>query len=190
MQLFNQRGLHKVTARVICQELEISPGSFSYHFPDKRELVQQLYQQLEDKQKKVFEEYNNLSGITDYLHLQQDLFLIQRNYQFFYLNLFEILNDFSDLALGYKTNLYAGRENNRNTLYFFMNNGVLKPMSELDLHQVIDRQQILLSSWLQDAELMTDYKSDEDYLRMYCDMLEPYLSDDEWQKYHDFFRNR
>ncbi len=42
-QLFNKNGVGNVTVRNICNELNISLGNFTYYFPDKQQIIVELY---------------------------------------------------------------------------------------------------------------------------------------------------
>ena len=90
--LYNKKGMQNVTARVISQSLNVSLGSFSYHFPDKRIIVKSLYHNLQMELQNMYSSMRNEpASITTYLETHKQLFKIQSKYKFFYLNLFEIL---------------------------------------------------------------------------------------------------
>jgi len=69
--LYNKFGLSKVTARMICDNLNISLGSFSYHFPDKKIIIDSLYDELQNELKQI---YNNIqSADVDLPYLRQPI---------------------------------------------------------------------------------------------------------------------
>ena len=106
LELFNEKGLASVTVRVICGELNISPGSFSYHFPDKKMVLKTLYKEMLVHKAQVLKDISiHPPTITTYLDAHQNLFLIQESYKFFYLNLFEILTNNPEIKTIYSQNI-------------------------------------------------------------------------------------
>lgn len=193
-KLFNSRGLKNVTARVICDELNISPGSFSYHFPDKRLIVKTLYEEMQAEFLAVLAGFQNSKvNIIFYLETHRKVFLIQNKYKFFYLNLFEILTNYEDVRKIYLKNVLQERQMAKEMIIFYIKQGVLK--SEIDertIERLINVGQILNNFWTVDAEIMPE-KEDKHklihYLKICCGLLEPYLEAPSLKGYNTYFDN-
>ncbi len=92
-QLFNKNGVGNVTVRNICNELNISLGNFTYYFPDKQQIIVELYlgmiAALEEIDKKINVSRETIIYLLEY---HRQIFVIETDFRFFYLNTFEILN--------------------------------------------------------------------------------------------------
>jgi AcrR family transcriptional regulator len=192
--LFNKVGIDNVSARAICEELNISPGNFSYHYPNKNKIISDLFQSMVAENYSVFESMaaNDVS-ITAYLDGHKQLFMIQEKYKFFYLNLFEILTHNGDIREIYQRNAKAERKMATELLHLFSNKGVLKKgIKEEHYERLINVGRILTNSWLVDAELL--YKGNQKkklahYLTICCGLLEPYLTETSLKQYNDYFNS-
>lgn len=192
-KLFNSQGLKKVTARVICQEMNISPGSFSYHFPDKSVIIKQLYEELLAA---IGETVQNIAtqgiSVKTYLLSHQEIFRIQSKYKFFYLNLFEILHNHPDIRKTYLQNVKADRQMALQMLHLYQEMGIIEPdMTAPQMKRLINVGQILNNFWTLDAEIMPNKKSKErlaHYMKICCGLLEPYLTPTARQEYENYFK--
>jgi len=190
--LYNQYGLKTVTARMICKELDISLGSFSYHFPDKKVIVYKLYEQL---QKDLQEVYVGIQiaepDILVYLETHKKIFSIQEKYQFFYLNLFEILTNDKQIKKLHIENKIKERELAKGMFKFYSQAGILKEgISDAEIERLINLGQIINDFWLVDS-LITAIESKSNrlshYMKICCGILEPYLEEDAHKQFTKFF---
>lgn len=193
-ELFNTSGLKNVTARVICTQLKISPGSFSYHFPDKSLIVQTLYEEMRAEAGGVIEKMaQKEANVISYLETHRHLFLIQEKYRFFYLNLFEIVTNYPEIGRLYRESTMMEREMARQMIQFYISSGVIRPdLKEEQIERMINVGQILNNFWAVDAELMPKMRKREKqvhYMKICCGLLEPYLETDALDAYHNYFEN-
>lgn len=192
--LFNKNGLDKVSARTICTELNISPGNFSYHFPDKNKIILDLFEMM------VAESHSVLAAIPRdevsiilYLESHKQLFLIQDKYKFFYLNLFEIITHNEEIKASYLNNSKIERKIAQELLTLYVSRGILKKgIKEPQFERMINVGQILNNSWLIDAEIL--FRGDQKgklryYMSICCGLLEPYLTEASRNEYDNYFRN-
>lgn len=190
-ELFNQRGIKPVTARVICSELSISPGSFSYHFPDRKTLVRTLFQEMNEEMKQVMNDLpNDKASILFYLETHRLIFLVQQRYRFFFINLAEILREFPEIKSQYQQQCRQENLMARQMTEFYIAEGVLSQnMAEDDITRLINIGQILNRFWALDAEIHPIRENlILHYMTICCGMLEPYLSPNSLQAYHQYFR--
>ncbi len=191
-KLLNEHGLKSVTARLICKEMAISLGSFSYHFPDKDEIITLLYERMcREMQEIMLVIPPDDSSILYYLEMQFELFKLQLKYKFYYLNLFQILHENEQLRRIHENQSNLGRALNRHLLQLYIERGVLrKEIRFLNFDQLVEAGQILNNSWL----LYADLRSEEDerellmhYLKLSCGFLEPHLTAKAREEYQLFF---
>lgn len=179
--LFNAQGLASVTVRVICDELQISPGNFSYYFPDKRRLVVALYETMQEEMALNLQHFaHDYVGIGAMLHTFRAFSYVQLKYKFFFLNLFEILHSYPTIRRQYRKALIQERELTEQLFSQYQAQGVMKQDTPRDaLRSVMKQCQILFAYWVVDAEL-SGLKSDKkkvDYYTAICfGPLLPYLT--------------
>lgn len=193
-ELFNASGLKNVTARVICTQLKISPGSFSYHFPDKSLIVQTLYEEMREEGQGVIDEMSQKEvSVISYLETHRHLFLIQEKYRFFYLNLFEIVTNYPEIGRLHRESTLMERGMAKQMIQYYISSGVIRgDLKEEQIDRMINVGQILNNFWAVDAELMPKMKKKEKqvyYMKICCGLLEPYLEPESLEAYHDYFEN-
>jgi len=85
LALFNQLGTPNASTNHIALELEISPGNLYYHFPNKEQLIEMLFNHYEQALQPVieqsFSEPLSIEDIWFFLHLNFELAL---EYRFIY----------------------------------------------------------------------------------------------------------
>ncbi|MFN2439930.1 MAG: TetR/AcrR family transcriptional regulator [Chitinophagaceae bacterium] len=191
-ELFNKKGIGKVSVRSICEELEISLGNFTYHFPDKQKIVVELFF-------KMIGEMEAAKGgiaiskekITFLLEYHKAVFKIQNRYKFFYLNTFELINSSSEIKSAYGQHLQKEKRWMKALLGAYSQNGVLQPNTDLRfIDKLIKVNGMVNRFWIIDAELHFDGSEKKKllhYLALCCSMIEPYLTKSALEEYQIFF---
>ncbi len=191
--LYNAKGISNVTTRVICDQLKISLGSFSYHFPDKKRILQQLYEEILDENQKIYDTIQKQKPtINTYLDCHKALFLIQEKYKFFYLNLFEILTNHPKIKEAYFKNRIEETNMAKQVFLYYMQMGILKKdITESQIIRLINVGNILNNFWPIDSELSPKLNQTErliHYMKICCGLLEPYLEEESRDEYHKYFK--
>ncbi|GGG06096.1 TetR family transcriptional regulator [Dokdonia pacifica] len=191
--LYNAKGISNVTTRVICDQLKISLGSFSYHFPDKKRILQQLYEEILDENQKIYDTIQKQEPtINTYLDCHKALFLIQEKYKFFYLNLFEILTNHPKIKEAYFKNRIEETNMAKQVFLYYMQMGILKKdITESQIIRLINVGNILNNFWPIDSELSPKLNQTErliHYMKICCGLLEPYLEEESRDEYHKYFK--
>jgi len=192
--LYNKNGLSAVTSRIICKSLNISLGSFSYHFSDKKNITLGLYEQMLDEIEAVYTSVQNKApDITEYLNSHKQLFTIQAKYKFFHLNLFEILTNNSKIKALHTEKRLKEIQMAKQVYKAYMQAGILKKdTSEQHIERLINVGQILNNFWPIDAELAPKRTQKEKlvhYMKICCGLLEPYLEPQSLDQYREYFDN-
>ncbi len=192
LKLFNSRGVLKVSVRDICEDLNISPGNFSYHFPDKELVVSELYHRMSDKIHDVVASipYNQAS-VTFFLETHRLIFLIQNEYRFFYLNLFEILTHFRGIKKSFSERYRQEKAFAREFMALYAKKGVLVPgLTDEQYQRLVDVGMILNNAWMVDAEINAKSSMKKKmlhYMQLCCGRLEPYLTAAARKEYQAYF---
>lgn len=190
--LYNKHGLSAVTSRMISDKLRISLGSFSYHFPDKKNILINLYEEMLREIQTVYTSVQNSEpNIVAYLNSHKRLFLIQEKYKFFYLNLFEILTTYPNIKLVHSQRRMEELHMAKQVFSLYMKMGILKKdIADSQIERLINVGQILNNFWPVDAEIsprLNDIERLSHYMKICCGLLEPYLEPESLNKYHDYF---
>ena len=193
LKLFNQKGVAAVSVRDISRELDISPGNFSYHFPDKSQLVVQLYQDMMHEIYKIAETLSQQPpSIVNWLETHKQIFMIQHRYKFFFLNLFAIVTQHPDIAKIFRESYLKEREFAIKAIRHYQQAGILiKNISEEQAQSVVAVGQVLNNSWMIDAQI--HYKGDYQemmkfYMQLCCGRLLPYLTPTSKKQYQQYFQ--
>lgn len=192
-QLFNKNGVGSVTVRNICNELNISLGNFTYYFPDKQQIIVELYlgmiAALEEIDKKINVSRETISYLLEY---HRQTFVIETDFRFFYLNTFEILNSNPAIREAYLQHVQNEKKRMKQLLNIYVKNGVLmNDMSEQLIDKIINLSLIIGSFWMIDAEVQ--YKGKEKqklvhYLELCCSIIEAHLTKNALAEYDSFFK--
>ncbi len=194
-QLFNKNGVGNVTVRNICNELNISLGNFTYYFPDKQQIIVELYRgmiaALEEIDKKIKVSRETISYLLEY---HRQTFVIETDFRFFYLNTFEILNGNPAIREAYLQHVQNEKKRMKQLLNIYVKNGVLmNDMSEQLIDKIINLSLIIGSFWMIDAEVQfkSQWKEKQKlvhYLELCCSIIETYLTKNALAEYHSFFK--
>lgn len=191
--LFNKWGVKKVSVRDICDDLNISPGNFSYHFPDKGLVVSELYDSMSKKINDVVAIVpQDHSSVIYFLETHRQIFLIQNKYRFFFLNLFEILTHFQAIKKLFAQRYRFEKEYAMEFLLCYAREGVLiKGLTDEQYQKIVDVGMVLNNAWMVDAEINAPgnlKKKMAHYMQLCCGRLEPYLTPSAKKEYHEYFQ--
>jgi len=192
-QLFNKNGIGNVTVRNICNELNISLGNFTYYFPDKQQIIVELYlgmiAALEEIDKKINVSRETIIYLLEY---HRQMFVIETDFRFFYLNTFEILNSNPAIREAYLQHVQNEKKRMKQLLNMYVKNGVLmNDMGEQLIDKIINLSLIIGSFWMIDAEVQFKGKEKQKlvhYLELCCSIIESHLTKNALAEYHSFFK--
>ncbi len=190
--LFNKEGLANVSVRDICESIGISVGNFTYHFPNRDQLMIQLYNhmiaKLEEAPKLVEAPQNSILFFLQYHHY---IFKVQSKYKFFYLNTFELLKNHPEIKKAYLKHIKREKEFIEELMQRNIEAGVFeKTMTDDVAKKIIRVGQIVNIAWITDAEI--SFKGNQKsmlkhYLELCCSIIEPYLTPSAREEYEKFF---
>ena len=96
--LFNEKGFVNVRLQHIADSAFVSVGHLAYHFKNKDDLIISLYKRLKKKQELLLTEFRVLPLFEDIDFLLRNMYQLQQQYRFFYLDTLEVLRAFPDIA--------------------------------------------------------------------------------------------
>jgi AcrR family transcriptional regulator len=150
LKLFNERGVHSVSAHDIANELGISSGNLTYYFKRKTDIVNALVDRLEAD---LSQNLNKLpllkNNPQDHGDLMIGVLSVLWRYRFFFNNINYLTNQDASQLARYKR-IKAVVTDNLNRLYSsLIDNGSLLPVEEPEIFDlIIDNAWFLLLSHL------------------------------------------
>lgn len=147
ISLLNARGLQNVTVRDIANQLNISVGNFTYHFPKwdnlMDEIVDRLMNDLEEMKRK---NHLQLSSILEYVN---DIYTLQVKYIFIFSNFYLFFLTYPKYRETTIAFVNERMENMRQSLELMIKEGYLYPFDK-EKHNydlVVKNIWVHMSSW-------------------------------------------
>lgn len=97
LALFNEKGFVNVRLQHVADSAFVSVGHLAYHFK-KDAIILSLYKRLKKKQELLLTEFRVLPLFEDIDLLLHNMFQLQEQYRFFYLDTLEVLRTFPEIA--------------------------------------------------------------------------------------------
>lgn len=163
-RLFNERGYARVSMRAIAEELDISPGNLTYHFPQKADIVTALMNELFD-QTYLSEPILSMADLMDQFGRMLDTILI---------NAFYFLDpEFSDSP---RVHNQAIRMRIDDGLAYLVRTGVLVSSFTPEIRKtIVDILLMSHMSWLGSVVRGKASMSRQEFLDAHLMLFQPYL---------------
>lgn len=97
LTLFNENGVVNVRLQHIADSASLSVGNLAYHFKNKDAIILALYKRLKKKQELFLIECRILPLFEDIDFMMRNIFQIQKQYLFFYLDTLEVVRALPEL---------------------------------------------------------------------------------------------
>ncbi len=108
--LFNEKGAVNVRLQHIADFAFVSIGHLAYHFKNKEDIVSTLYERLKKKQELLLMEFRVLPLFEDIDALLRNVYRLQQQYRFFYVDTLEVLRAYNDIAQKHRQLLQFQRQ--------------------------------------------------------------------------------
>lgn len=187
IELFNQRGLGNVRIKEIADKAEISAGNLTYHFKQKKDLVESVYRYMRKSLEEISSSYQIFAGVGVIVELARDFLQFQIKFRFFYRDIMEIIELIPTMQEGYREQVEQIINFNRNGLYLLVGMGYIKPEPHQGLYEGLAKNSwAILNSWLIRHEILGSSVVDlAEGLRACMDLYFPYLTEEGQKFYFD-----
>jgi AcrR family transcriptional regulator len=156
LELFNSQGEPNVTTNHIADELEISPGNLYYHFRNKDDIIEHLFQRYEERMDSALVapegRLPNLEDIWLQLHL---VFECIWEYRFLYRDLVDILSRNRHLRLRFARILKRAAGNATTVMRGLVQAGVMRA-SAREVDSTATNILVIATFWLNYASVRGD----------------------------------
>lgn len=191
IDLFNEYGTFKITTNHIIDELEISPGTFYYHFKNKEEIIREIF-------KRIFSDFEliwdfskfNRDILDSIFFMLSEMFDLYYNYRFFYLEIATLFNKDPKLLEQYNSINKKHKEKMKVFIKSLQDNKIIiDNISEHDVTNLINNIWIISEFWI--TFLFLEKKQvNKDNIKngifQIFSLIKPYTNDDMSNKITDF----
>jgi AcrR family transcriptional regulator len=182
LAMFNEQGEPNVTTNHIADELEISPGNLYYHFRNKDDIIEQLFQRYEERMDSALVapegRLPNLEDIWLQLHL---VFECIWEYRFLYRDLVDILSRNRHLRLRFARILKRAAGNATAVMRGLVQAGVMRA-SATEVDSTANNILVIATFWLNYASVRGD-RDEQESIRLgivqVMMLVSPFLRDAE-----------
>ena len=161
LRMFNQQGEPNVTTNHIADELEISPGNLYYHFRNKDDIIEQLFQRYEERMDTALvspdSRLRDLEDIWLQLHL---VFECIWEYRFLYRDLVDILSRNRRLRLRFARILKRAADGASSGMRGLVQAGVMRA-SAAEVEATATNILVIATFWMNYASVRGDKDEDE-----------------------------
>jgi|SRR5271154_3218099 len=149
LTLFNEKGFVNVRLQHIADSAFVSVGHLAYHFKNKDEIIFSLYKRLKKKQELQLTEFRVLPLFEDIDFLLRNVYQLQQQYRFFYLDTLEVLRAFPDIAEKHRQLLRFQRQQIQFMIEFNASRGsFIQPVYEKQFAEIAHTFCLIMDNWL------------------------------------------
>ena len=182
LAMFNAQGEPHVTTNHIADELEISPGNLYYHFRNKDDIIEHLFQRYEERMDSALVapegRLPNLEDVWLQLHL---VFECIWEYRFLYRDLVDILSRNRHLRLRFARILKRGAGNATTIMRGLVQAGVMRATAA-EIDGAATNILVLATFWLNYASVRGD-RDEQESIRLgivqVMMLVAPFMRDEE-----------
>ncbi len=182
LAMFNEQGEPNVTTNHIADELEISPGNLYYHFRNKDDIIEQLFQRYEERMDSALVapegRLPNLEDVWLQLHM---VFECIWQYRFLYRDLVDILSRNRHLRMRFARILKRAAVNATTVMRGMVQAGSMRA-SAAEVEAAATNILVLATFWLNYASVRGD-KDEQESIRLgivqVMMMVSPFMRDEE-----------
>jgi len=167
--LFNEKGFVNVRLQHIADSAFVSVGHLAYHFKNKEAIILSLYKRLKKKQELLLTEFRVLPLFEDIDFLLRNMYLLQQQYRFFYLDTLEVVRAFPEIAEKHRQLLRFQRQQIQFMIEFNASRGsFIQPLYEEQFAQLAHIFCMTMDNWMSYQYLSGNNEPDE---TSYCNDL-------------------
>ena len=153
LRLFNEQGETNISTNHIADELEISPGNLYYHYRNKDDIIEQLFQRFEERMDQALVAPEGREVTLEDVWLQLHLvFECIWNYRFFYRDIINILTRNRSLRLRFARILKRGSSNAQGIMRGLNETGAMRA-SAAEIEGLATNILVLATFWLNYANV-------------------------------------
>ncbi len=181
--LFNDGGTAAVSTNHIAREAGISPGNLYYHFGNKEEIIQAIYDRMMASWEEVFAlPRDRAPSLSDLRRILEGTFSVLWDYRFFYREFVVLMRRDPELGRRYRDVRERGLVNTEAILEGFVEGGVLRGLEDPTAITGLTRMFWLIAEfWLPFVEMGEEKVGPErlqEGVDLMMQVLRPYMAEE------------
>jgi len=187
--LFNEKGFVNCRLQHIADTAFVSVGHLAYHFANKETLLLALYKRCKKKQELLLAEFRVLPLFEDIDYLLRNMFRLQQQYLFFYLDTLEVVRAFPEIAKEHQQLLRYQRQQIQFMIEFNASRGsFIQPLYPHQFAELAHIFCLTMDNWLGYQVVNGSLRPDEgDYCRDLWTILRGLFTDMGMPEYRQLF---
>ncbi|MFT7120043.1 MAG: AcrR family transcriptional regulator [Neolewinella sp.] len=180
-ELFNTYGVAVVSQRKIAEEMGISPGNLTYHFPKKDDINEALYYALvEEISRQVEQRKTDAPTLSNLFLLYGDIYDAFHRYRFVFLDFVHFMKSHGQIAEHYQQLQLLRKFQFDQSVELLIFQGLVRP-AELDREYdfLYERMQIFSDFFFASREVLSSHHGKAnraDFVEGLRQMIYPYLT--------------
>lgn len=176
IDLFNARGLARVSVRDLATQLDISPGNVTYHFKSKDLLVEHALDSLIERMNELSAAAFATTDLDAYREMLAKIWDVQHRYRFFYIDAADILRAYPKVKRAYQAVVKRRIEQSKRYFNALIAAGILEPLDSGELELLTRRSWMVLSFWQSRLVILNEPASQEQFVAEVFAVLRPHLT--------------
>ena len=182
---FNVHGYQAVTLHELANHLMMSRGNLTYHFKDKRSLLQAIADEMWDKLKTERNKSRKLPSFENLHNEVQLYYKFQKEYSFIFLDT-QVLND-AVIKKAFREMTEQTIEDNKANIAFSIQIGNMRPESYPGMYNNIAMITWMLTFFWLPQQVIRGEKSKEDGERLIWSILIPHFTEKGIKSFTKFY---
>jgi AcrR family transcriptional regulator len=180
LKLFNKHGFVNVRLQHIADAGSISVGNLAYHFKNKDEIVETLYDQLKALQEILLYEFRVVHLFEDVNTQLHRIFQLQKQYLFFYLDTLEVLRAYANIREKHRQHIKWQIQQVEWMFEFNVFRGSFQaPFHEIQYKKLAQLFWLTMDNWMYAQQISgNDYLNENDFILDMWSLMMPYLTDE------------
>jgi AcrR family transcriptional regulator len=175
IDLFNARGVARVSVRDLAAQLEISPGNVTYHFKSKDLLVECALDSLIERMNELSTAAFATTDLDAYREMLGKVWDVQHRYRFFYIDAADILRAYPKVKRAYQAVVKRRIDQSKRYFEGLIAAQVLEPLDAQALEVLTRRSWMVLSFWQSRLVILNEPASKEQFVEEVFAVLRPHL---------------
>jgi AcrR family transcriptional regulator len=176
IDLFNARGLARVSVRDLAAQLDISPGNVTYHFKSKDLLVEYALDSLIERMNELSAAAFATTDLDAYREMLGKIWEVQHRYRFFYIDAADILRAYPKVKRAYQAVVKRRIEQSKRYFNALIDAQILEPLDAQELEVLTRRSWMVLSFWQSRLVILNEPASPEQFVEEVFGVLRPHLT--------------
>ncbi len=176
LRLFNERGFVNVRLQQMADAAFVSVGHLAYHFKNKDTIVEALFDQLQERQETLLNEFRVLPLFEDLERYLCELYKVQQQYIFFYLDRLEVWRAYPVLQQRYRQHVDWQCQQWMGLVDFTISRSSMQVINESLRWHLVWQLQAITDHWRYICQSGSTADSESAFLSHVWAILEPWLT--------------